>query len=141
MMSVQNVACTATFMMEGMLAVEKKYRQYGLDGRSTHDLYTVWDQGGIELHMEICKYAELAEKACMFILAEGTYEFPGVYDYEVSEPFGEYFANHLFTYGMAPTEIEAADQLLKETARFFTQCEDDPVFEAGALYNKLGANL
>ena len=137
MVDVQSAACTATFMMEGMLTVEQKYRQYGVDGRSVHDLYTVWDQGGLELHMELCRYAELAEKASQHIADSGEYAFPGVFDYEVSEPFGSWFAEQLFMHGDAPAIRDATERLLRDIAFFFTQCEDEKEFAAGILFCKL----
>lgn len=141
MISALNTACTATFMMAGMLAEEVKHRTFGPDRVSTRDLYTVWDKGAIALHFELCRYAELSEKIANFIQGEGEYDFPGVYDYEVSEPFGVWFAAQLFANGDAPAFVDAKTRLLRESAKFFTQGEDERDFEAGALYNKLRTNL
>lgn len=139
-MNSQSIACTATFMMEGMLSVEQKHRVLGPNGLSSRDLYTIWDEGGIELHMKICEYAEIAEKACEFVINEDTYDFPGVYDYEVSELFGNFFADYLFKYEKAPPEADAIDKLLRDTAIFVTQYDEDKL-AAGVLYNKLKMNL
>ena len=137
MIDVRSVACTATFMMEGALAVEQKHRRYGIDGRSTHDLYTVWDNGGVELHLELCQYAELAEKICQFVMSDEEYSFPRVFDYEVSEPFGSWFAEQLFMHGAAPAIRDATERLLRDIAFFFTQCKDEKEFAAGILFCKL----
>lgn len=95
MISMQNVAVTASFMTTGMMVVDAKYRTTGEDGRYTHDIYEAWGNGGIELHEELCQYAKLSEKIVAFISNNLEIDFPGVYDYEVSEPFGTWFAERL----------------------------------------------
>lgn len=121
MMNMQNIACTATFMAFGMYEVDTKYRERGPDGINTYDIYTVWGKGGIELHLELAQYAEFSEKLVDFITTQCSFDFPGVYDYEVSEPFGAWFAEYLFEHGDTPSKFNAVEKLTELAIEFFTQ--------------------
>jgi len=122
MMNMQNIACTATFMAFGMYEVDTKYRKRDPDGINTYDIYTVWDKGGIELHLELAQYAEISEKLVEFITQQCEFDFPGVYDYEVSEPFGAWFTEYLFEHGDTPSKFNAVEKLIELAVEFFTQC-------------------
>jgi hypothetical protein len=71
------------------------------------------------------------------------YCFSGVYEYEVAEPFGEWFTEFLFSTGEAPAKEQATDNLLRKTAEYFTQADNDgdKQFNAGVLFNMLKADL
>lgn len=137
---MSDIACTASFMTMGMAESEHKHRTYDEQGRSNRDLYTTWDKGGIELHIELCQYAQLAEMLCNFACDKCNYSFTGVYDYEVSEPFGRWFAEYLFEYGDAPSYSDASEKLMRDTALFFTSNSDDKC-AAGILFTKMKAEL
>lgn len=139
MISVQDAAVTATFMMEGLLFTNEKLREMGSEGVYRRDIYSIWDQGGLELHIELCQYAELAVKFCDFVEQEDQYGFPGVFDYEVSESFGMWFGEFLFETGSVPTFQTAKDHLARSVAMFFTQSDEDKL-APGLLYNKLMVN-
>lgn len=121
MIDVKSVACTSSFMMLGMAEVDFKRRVLGPDGRCVSGMYTFWDLGGLELHLELSQYAQIAEEMCQHLVAVQNCEFPGIFDYEVSEPFGTWFAEHLFEYGTAPDQEMARTKLAAMCAEFFAQ--------------------
>ena len=133
MINMQNVACTASFMTVGMLTVNRSNKALG------DDIYAKWAQGAVELHLELCQYAELSEYIVEFVSKVCHIDFPGVYDYEVSEPFGIWFAEQLFGEGSAPTSVKAKEKLAKLAANFFIYPKD--AFEAGVLYGKILEHL
>ena len=87
MMLPDNAAITASFMVVGMTDNDEAlYRRL-----SEH-----WGKGCFELHYELCQYATLSEQIIDVITrGDGGYDFPGVYDYEVSEDFGLWFAEEI----------------------------------------------
>ncbi len=136
-----SVASLASFMTMGMGSADARHRKTHPNGKYKNDMYGVWDQGAVELHLEICHYALVAEVACKFASTECDYEYCGVYEYEVAEPFGEWFIEFLFSTGEAPNKAQATDRLLRMTAEFFTQRGgDDKLFDAGVLFNILRTN-
>ena len=76
-LDMQTVSTTAMYMMEGFLGAESKL------GRDTA-LYPQ-NTGMLETVSELAAYAEISERE---IIAREPQDFPGVYDYEVSEGFG-----------------------------------------------------
>lgn len=139
MIDMQSAACTASFMTMGMCNVDAKHRIEGPNSRYNYDMYQVWDQGGVELHLEVVQYAVLAEEYCDYVAEQCSMDFPGVFDYEVSEPFGEWFTEYLFETGEAPSKAVATHQLILMISGFFTQCDDtaEKSFNAGVLFAKI----
>lgn len=70
-----------------------------------------------ELAVHAIMLAELEEKGAEVV--DGIY--PGVFDYEVSESFGKWFALQCITNDSMPTDEEARQYLAAETYSFFSQ--------------------
>jgi hypothetical protein len=137
-----SVASLASFMTMGMCTADTAHRKIHPSGKYHNDMYEVWGKGAVELHLELIQYALLAERACKFASEELDHEYCGVYEYEVAEPFGEWFTEFLFSTGDAPNKEQATDRILRKTAEFFTQSGgDDKLFDAGVLFNILRVNL
>ena len=111
-MNTLDAAVTATFMWNGALEA----------GATADELYEVWGMGAIELHQELCNYALLSEEIHDLMPNK---DFPGVYDYEVSEPFGEWFAEQLIRTGNAPEYAAAKRELVEHVVEFFAQGSSD----------------
>ena len=115
-----NEAVTASFMVVGMTCND--------DG--VYDqLIERWENGCFELHFELCKYATLSEQIVGAIQQDAgdSFDFPGVYDYEVSEPFGRWFRGEILSTGSASFE-EAKAHLIELACRFFSD-RDDAVYQ------------
>lgn len=115
-MFTSNISTTASFMTCGMLEVNHR-----TDTPLGSGLYERWAKGAVELHIELVSYAEVSESVVEFLTDTLECDFPRVYDYEVSEPFGNWFANHIFAFGDAPERDAALDTLYKLIAAFFAQ--------------------
>lgn len=79
-----NIAITAASMWEGM--------------QEDNALLEHWGQGCYELRYAVAEYAELSEmylEAVFTVFGAADIYFEGVYDYEVSEPFGEWLRKHI----------------------------------------------
>ncbi len=80
-MNIRDALITAAFMWEGVKEDDK--------------LLAHWDQGCIELCSEVTQFAELSEMYLESVFSVIEKDFPGVYDYEVSEPFGAWLRQHI----------------------------------------------
>ena len=122
MMLPDYAATTASFMAVGMT---------GNDEALYRRLLEHWGKGCFELHYELCQYATLSEQIIDVITrGDGGYDFPGVYDYEVSEPFGEWFRIEILDDedGNAP-DFEAAKARLIDLACRFFALKDEVVYQ------------
>ena len=124
MMPLDYAAITATFMAVGMT---------GNDGALYRRLFEHWGKGCFELHYELCQYATLSEQIIDVITrGDGGYDFHGgyVYDYEVSELFGEWFRIEILDDedGNAP-DFEAAKARLIDLACRFFALKDEVVYQ------------
>lgn len=112
-MNTNNIATTAAFMALGL--VEGKY-----DGFTSDDIVATWGLGFLELISELVGHAELSE-----LLLEQQFagaDYPGVYDYEVSEPFGKWFGAYIFEHGgQLPPVEECNAELVRRISAFFNQ--------------------
>ena len=64
--------------------------------------------------------AETSEKIIEFLRESKTdFDFPGVYDYEVSGPFGQWFGDHLLRHDVIPQTGEANEKLIELVSTFF----------------------
>lgn len=80
----------------------------------------VWAKGCCELYEELGQYAELCEQ----LYQEGYAvhdDSPGVYDYEVSCGFGDWFGARVMETGNAPDKAEAEAELRKLSQQFWSQ--------------------
>ena len=107
-MNTLDAAVTATFMWNGALEA----------GATADELYETWGMGAIELHQELSQYAVLSEE---ILDAMPNKNFPGVYDYEVSEPFGTWFASTLIGSGSVPDFEYAKKHLVERVVEFFAR--------------------
>lgn len=85
MMNIHNACATAGFMWEGV--------------RPNDPLLEIWGQGCLELCQEVTQYALLSEMFLTAVFTVVEEEYPGVYDYEVSEPFGQWCRQEVLTTG------------------------------------------
>ena len=120
-----DVALSATFMVTGMIEYDMRNSEKGPDGRNSRDIYILWDQGALELHQEMIGYAVVMDKCLAEIMKDKDIDFCGVIDYEVAEPFGEWYAKRLYK-GFPPTREEGVEKLKKLISRFFSQWPDSP---------------
>ena len=110
-MNIENLMTTAAFYSEGLHDV-------GYDR-----VIEAWGQGCIEMIREVSQYATLSELLVSEVYAD--HYVMGVYDYEVSAPFGEFFARYILANdGAAPSKQDAGAELVELTFRFF-EVEDD----------------
>jgi hypothetical protein len=104
-------------------AIEGAFLMDGL--RDTVDyraILNAWGHGYVGLVEELTLYAPL----CWMLAEAGgelTGEFPGVYDYEVTSPFGLWFGEYVLDYGCVPPRTEATGWLVDAAFEFFTQVE------------------
>lgn len=80
-MNIRDAMITAAFMWEGV--------------KEDDALLKHWDQGCIELCSEVTQFAELSEMYLEAVFSVIEKDFPGVYDYDVSEPFGAWLRQHI----------------------------------------------
>lgn len=106
--SALQIATTAAFMMEG------------LHDAGYNDCIAAWDKGCIEMVQSIVSYAPLVSR---LLDALEMQDFPGVFDYEVSSPFGKWFGDYILEHGDEPPKQDACSWLSKEVESFFTQKE------------------
>ena len=113
-MNIHDMCITAAFMWEGV--------------HEDNTLLAHCDQGSLELCSEVTQYAELSE---MYLTAAFTVienDFPGVYDYEVSEPFGKWCRGHLEAQMLGPIidKRDASAKLAEMVYDFFiVKCGKD----------------
>lgn len=89
------------------------------------NLLEVWDKGCVELYEELGQYAERCNELFHTKFAANDYNAPGVYDYEVSCEFGEWFGRYILANnGDAPTSSEAISKLEELADQFFKQAEE-----------------
>lgn len=107
---LDSVAMTAAFLYAGM----NRYPDFGL-------LYTRFAESGgggqIELVDALTSYAPLI--ASMFDNEKRN--FPGVFHYEVTEPFGAWFAESLHATGKLPDSAVGVEKLREMIEVYFAQ--------------------
>ena len=121
-----NNSITATFVALGVL-----------ENRS-NKVYTAWGQGAIELHSVFVQIGDLLGEIVSVAEKECDVDFPGVFDYEVSEPLGGWLGN-LLVEGWVFSSKEIYEYALMESVKFF--CKDKTEFEVGKLYGFLSARI
>lgn len=112
---VPNVATTAMFLMEGMKDAEDRNKAQG-SSRSSY----LENHGYIETVSELAAYAEFSERLVL-ALPEQDYGWPGVYDYEVSSEFGDWWFTHVLENGEPPTTAEGQAEFKRRFDEFFAQ--------------------
>lgn len=114
-----SAATTAAFMVMGFP------RDDGPDSTMSR-LLDAWGQGCLELVSEMTQYALYSEE---LLAARKDQDFPGVYDYEVSESFGAWFAAYVRVHPRhaAPPVDQARRVLEGMVGKFFKQAESRPL--------------
>lgn len=113
MISAKDECVTAAFLMEGL-------HDAGYD-----KCIEAWDKGCIELVSELAAYAPEIVRLCNAFAEIIGYEFPGVFDYEVSSSFGAWFGKQIIATGLAPSKESAHSELQKLMLSFFMQSATD----------------
>lgn len=106
-----SIGATAANIMDGVHLVARS--QQAMDTLLEH-----WDQGFLELTHFFAEMAIYSEDQLR--RREGK-DFPGVYDYEVSCRFGEWFAVQTLSTPSPPTPIECKVKWFKMMEAFFAQ--------------------
>jgi hypothetical protein len=106
---IENIAVTAGFMAASLP-----------HGGEMDVLLELWNKGCFELFKELTDYAPLAEGIRLGYIADGA-DSPGMFDYEVSEEFGQWFADFVMTSPTydAPTRAEGEGKLREMIQEFF----------------------
>lgn len=108
---------TAGFFMEGLH-----------DARPDHNvkpnydaLIETWGKGCIELVDTLVGHVPLTVTLCEAAAAACDGNYPGVFDYEVSNSFGKWFGEYIIEQGDEPSPDNARAWLVFHIAAFFTQ--------------------
>ncbi len=110
---------TAAFFMEGLHDARP-----GHDIKPDYDgLIARWNKGCIELVDTLVSYAPLTIHLCDAAAIANDGIYPGVFDYEVSSPFGKWFGEHILEHGDEPPKIDAYAWLVNAVGDFFTQSQ------------------
>lgn len=109
---MRNQLLTAAFFMEGM----HDARPGGYDA-----LIQAWNKGCIEMVDSLVGYVPFTIQLCEAAAKASDGMYPGVFDYEVSGPFGRWFGEYILEHGDEPPQAEAQSWLAKEVSAFFTQ--------------------
>jgi len=108
---MQNQLLTAAFFMEGLRDVKPGYMA----------LLERWNQGAIELVNALVGYVPFTNHLSETV-GKTQESWPGVFDYEVSSCFGNWFGEYIMEHGDQPPQKEAHEYLVKEIQAFFSQC-------------------
>jgi hypothetical protein len=114
---VPQMLITAAFFMEGL----HDARPAPAVPANYDVLIETWGKGCVELVDALVSYVPLTIRLCNAAASANDDLYPGVFDYEVSSPFGKWFGEFILQHGNAPSQAEADSWLAKEVAAFFTQ--------------------
>lgn len=101
---------TAAFFMEGL----HEARPGGYDA-----VIKAWGKGCFELVDELVTYVPFTTQLCNYGAIASGGNFPGVFDYEVSVPFGKWFGEYILEHGDEPSQKKAEEWLVKAVDAFF----------------------
>lgn len=98
----------------------------GLNDAGYDNVIESWNRGAYELIQEITAYAPYLEGLLNAGHAATNEWGAGVFDYEVSSPFGSWFGLYVIEHPeMAPPEHEARAWLMESVADFLSQWGDE----------------
>jgi hypothetical protein len=108
---------TAAFFMEGLHEARPSP-----DVKPNYDvLIETWGKGCIELVDALVSYVPITIQLCNYGAIASNDVYPGVFDYEVSAPFGKWFGEYILEHGGdEPSRKEAEDWLVNKVETFFT---------------------
>jgi len=106
-----NVGVTAAFLQEGM-----QTKQY-------HEVIRLWGGGHLELVMEVVSLAPYitALGDAGFAVTEGG---NGVFEYEVTSPFGSWISETILVTGEFPSKGKATVQAYNMAVKFFSKAKE-----------------
>ncbi len=93
-------------MISANVSTHAAFFARGLLGYNQPHLMEAYNGGMIELVSGMSRYAEDIEKMVEIVEATGSFDFPGVLDYEVSEPFGEWYGKEILKGDGDPSRAE-----------------------------------
>lgn len=105
----KDMAVTAAFLMSGLY-------QAGM-----HAVLERWGCGFVELVEELVSHAEPMTLYSYVVADKHGENYPGVFAYEVAEPFGAWFGEYVKLNGHAPSANYATDKFMDMTETFFNQ--------------------
>ena len=107
-----DTAVVAAFFMAGMDLSE--------------DLLRSWGKGLYELIFELTQYS----KYCWDLAlagSEAACEFPGVYEYDVCSPFGNWFGGYILENKEAPSSDKAHNEVLRLAKDYFSGIDNSVI--------------
>lgn len=84
-------------------------------------LIEAWGKGCIELVDSLVSYVPLATRLCETTALACDGNYPGVFDYEVSSCFGQWYGEHILKHGNEPSQLKANAWLIRHIGEFFAQ--------------------
>ena len=124
---------TAAFFMEGLHDARPDQNVKP----DYDDLIKTWAKGCIELVDALVSYVPFTTTLCDAGALANDGAFPGVFDYEVSGYFGQWFGKYILEHGDEPPKLEAYAWLVKEVAAFFSQgTTDEQALDIKAAINQ-----
>ena len=109
----ENATVYAAFMMEGM-------RDACNDQVGYTKMLEKWGHGCWELVAEMCSHAKYFDEAVAPHIDDDA-GFPGVFEYEVCNPFGMWYVEYVNKHGYVPPVVEAKLEIDRLVNDFFTQ--------------------
>jgi hypothetical protein len=118
LMPILDQPVTATELLSAYFTV-------GMYSRDVRKELANWDSGHMELINEMLTYAApLAHMMTAALLVVGVDSgAPGVFLYEVAEPFGSWFVSQVGATGKEPARVEAFAQLRALVIEFYSEVE------------------
>lgn len=105
-------AVWGAFLYEGLMA-------HHPDHQRTRSILDAWHEGCIELVIAVCAYLPEVWAQISTTWNETETDLPGVFEYEVISPFGEWLGNYLLTHdGTLPAPETVRQQLSKQIHAF-----------------------
>ena len=107
--------------------VSGAFMAMALQGGDFDKLMHTWDQGCYGLVDELVGYAPYLTALVQAVLdAAPNLDYPGVFDYEVSESFGAWFKTEVMKDGSAPIKADAYEWMKCEVLKFFNRSPNTP---------------
>ena len=109
-----DVSLYAAFFMDGIR-----------DQNCSNVLYS-WKQSYIEFVLEVVTYAPQLKRLVDAAVnaREDSISFPGIFAYEVCNPFGRWIAGRILEHGHMPAASECMEWLAKAVIEFFSRGEE-----------------
>jgi hypothetical protein len=133
MTMLQTQLATAGFFVDGLMSVQP----------TTAAMLQSWDKGYFELVAALVAYAPLTTSIGLAAAKAADNNYPGVFDYEVSTPFGRWFGSYVLLHGDEPPKDVAHDWLVNEIAAFFHISKDTfaPEIAIRSLWTSQGVSV